>query len=113
MARRSVALSVAYNRRTDCLLVIQTPPEAAESEETKPDFFLRYAIGTEEVVGFECLDFSRHVYDDSWLHMLPQMGTFVFNGQHLRLPEFLVELWEDIKKDSLHKRSIEGEMLVV
>lgn len=61
MARTTtLPMRITYELGSDVLLATCEPPQDAVSEEKAPDLFLRLSHAVGEVIGFECLEFSRH-----------------------------------------------------
>lgn len=102
---------ITYRAESDNLFATVVPTVAAESEEIARDFYFRIADG--KIVGFECIDFSEHVTDLTWMLTLPQTGSFVIDGVQLSLSELLEHLWDDIRNKAKIERALEGELLAV
>ena len=94
MARTTtLPMRVTYELGSDVLLATCEPPQDAVSEEKAPDLFLRLSHAVGEVIGFECLEFSRHAQDAAWLKSLPDVGAFLVDGRSLTLAAVLHETW--------------------
>ena len=63
------------------------------------DFFLLRDEHSDEVLGFECLDFSRHVQDEGWLASLPaEPVLFDPDGRGYSPHEFLALAWREVRR---------------
>lgn len=91
-----VSLRVTYEVSSDVLLATSEPPRAAVSDERVADLFLRLDPGDGEIVGFECLEFSRRVQDPARVDSLPDVGTFWVDARSLTLAAALQETWAAI-----------------
>ena len=94
-------LCVAYDVGSHVLLPTSEPPRAAVSDERVLDLFLRVDPGGGGIVGFECLEFARHVQDPAWLSSLPDVGTFWVGGRSLTLATVQRETWAAITAKAL------------
>jgi hypothetical protein len=84
-----------YSRERDVLFVSVQPVPHALSEPGAADFFWLRDTTTGDLIGFECLWFSRNMRDREWLRGLPQEPTFTVEGKMPARPlaEVLPEVW--------------------
>jgi uncharacterized protein YuzE len=64
-------LRIAYDKEADVLDVSLGEPRAAVSREVEDDLFLRFDLGTDEMVGFCLINFSRWFHNVGDFKVLP------------------------------------------
>ena len=91
---------IDYAGETDVLFAGVTPIPPTVSDPAAVDFFLLRDKGSDKVLGFECLDFSRHVQDEGcWLASLPVEPVLFDPNRRAYTPrEFLALAWREVRK---------------
>lgn len=91
-------LVARYSLERDVLFASVEPVRRTLSKPAAADFFWLRDRETAEIVGFECLHFSRNVWNGDWLNSLPTDPTFTLDGTKLRRPLAVVlpDMWREV-----------------
>lgn len=89
-----------YNGNADILFASTQPVPPTTSEPIAVDLFLLHHEQTDEVVGLECLDFSRHAQDAGWLASLPSRVLFqdAVTGGSYTAKDIVERVWLEVRR---------------
>ncbi len=84
----------------DVLFVCVTPIPPQNQTRWRPtDFMWLRGDGPDEVLGFECLDFTRHVHDEGWLASFSDEPVLCDRGGRPYLPrKCLAMAWREVRR---------------
>lgn len=101
-----VTMRVDYDPARDVLIGVPRPAPRTVAEPAAEDLFWLRDEDTGDVVGFECLWFSRNVRSRAWIQGLPLEPTFYREGrpeEPLPLGSVLLETWR-VAQDRMMRR---------
>lgn len=100
-----------YEAHRDVLYVSIDGVRGTESEPVAVDLFLLHDQESSEVVGLECLDFSRHGGDASWLDSVPESPRVFLLPTNPRHAVPLADVLRFLYRDASERRAfrLEGD----